>query len=324
MPELYCVRAEFGKFTDHFLKGGYAAIGWLPKNDLSKIKSRDEIYPLYKKEYPNDTSNVVIGQQVGQIARFLLEIKACDYVITPASDTEYIYYGIVQNDPSYYFDRGTDGCPYLHRRKIKWNKTPIQRNAFSVPFQNTIRSSLTVYYISHKNNFFETIGKKEFVSDSEKKFEYDSYSVVLNRLLELDAKEFELLITNLLTALGFEDTEHRGKVGDGGVDAIGVLNVSNLAKIKVYVQAKRHRIDVNLSANTVKALRQSIPRDGQGAFIVTCDFQKAAHEVALEQGFPRIGLINGKQLVDILVEHWVDISEEFKEKLNLKPGLVLR
>ena len=75
-------------------------------------------------------------------------------------------------------------------------------------------------------------------------------------------------------------------------------------------------------ANDVKALRQNIPSNGQGAFIVTYDFQSAAKEVALESGFPRIGLINGNQLVDILVEHWDDISIEFKEKLGLKKGLI--
>ena len=41
------------------------------------------VVPLYKAEHPDDTSNIVIGQQVGQIARFLLEIATGDYVITP-------------------------------------------------------------------------------------------------------------------------------------------------------------------------------------------------------------------------------------------------
>lgn len=323
MPELYCVRAEFGTYTENFLKGGYVAIGWLPQNDLSKIKSKDELYPLYKKVYPNDTSNVVIGQQVGQIARFLFDIKSGGYVITPAKDTEYIFYGEVQSDPSYYYDKQTGDCPYPHRRKVKWNKTPIQRSAFSVPFQNTIRSSLTVFYISHKKNFFESIGRKNLLPISEQKIEYDYYTTVLNRILELDDKEFEILITHLLTALGFEGSEHRGKVGDGGVDATGELNVSNLAKVKVYVQAKRYKLSSKINTNTVKALRQSIPFGGQGAFIATCDFQSAAKEVALEAGFPRIGLINGNQLVDILVEHWDDIPDEFREKLNLKLGLVV-
>jgi restriction system protein len=319
--ELYCVRAEFGTYTKQFIDGNYVAIGWLPKNNLSEITSRDEIYPLYKKEYPKDISNVVIGQQVGQIARFLLEMKTGDFVITPAQDTEFIYYGIVEAN-AYHFSDGSDGCPYLHRKNVKWHKEPIQRSQFSVPFQNTIRSSLTVFYISHKKNFFTTIGKPELVPDSEKKIEFDYYTSILNKILELDDQEFEILITHILNALGFEGSEHKGKVGDGGVDATGELNVANMAKIKLFVQAKRYKLGSRINANVVKALRANIPAGGQGAFITTADYQKAAKEIAVEQGFPRIGLINGEQLVDILAEHWNDIPVEFREKLSLKIGLV--
>ena len=37
----------------------------------------------------------------------------------------------------------------------------------------------------------------------------------------------------------------------------------------------------------------------------------------------RIGLLNGRQLVDLLVEHWQDIPEDFKNELGLKLGFVL-
>jgi len=319
--ELYCVRAEFGTYTKQFIDGNYVAIGWLPDNDLSNIKSRDELYPLYKNEYPKDTSNVVIGQQVGQIARFLLEMKSGDYVITPAQNTEFIYYGTIEEN-AYYFDSGSDSCPFLHRKKVKWNKEPIQRSQFSVPFQNTIRSSLTVFYICHKKNFFTTIGKPELISESDMKIEFDYYTSILNRILELDDQEFEILITHILNALGFEGSEHKGRVGDGGVDATGELNVANMAKIKLFVQAKRYKLGSRIAPNVVKALRANIPAGGQGAFITTSDFQKLAKEIAVEQGFPRIGLINGEQLVDILAEHWNDIPVEFRDKLNLKVGLV--
>ena len=47
-----------------------------------------------------------------------------------------------------------------------------------------------------------------------------------------------------------------------------------------------------------------------------------AAEVALEAGFPRIGLINGRQLVDLLIKHWGDTPPECQERLGLKPGLV--
>ncbi len=316
---LYCVRAEFGTYTKYFIEGNYVAIGWLPRTDLSAIASREELYPLYRNEYPNDTSNVVIGQQVGQIARFMLEMKAGDYVITPAQNTEFIYYGIVQEN-AYYFADGSDGCPYLHRKRVKWHREPVQRSQFSVPFQKSIRSSLTVFYISHKKNFFSTIGKPELAPGTEKEFDY--YHSILTRILELDPREFEILITHILNALGFEGSEHKGRVGDGGVDATGELNVANMAKVKLFVQAKRYQLGSRISANVVKALRANIPAGGQGAFITTADYQKAAKEVAVEPGFPRIGLINGEQLVDILAEHWNDIPDVFRDKLGLKVGLV--
>jgi len=318
---IYCVRADFGKYAEQFISGGYVAIGWLPKDDLSGVTSREEIYSLYKEEYPNDTSNIVIGQQVGQIARFLLEIRSGDYVVTPAQNTEFIYYGVVEEN-AYFFADGSDGCPFLHRKRVKWHKTPIQRSQFSVPFQNTIRSSLTVFSINHPKNFFTTIDQSQLIPESEKRTEFDYYTSILNRILELDDKEFEILITHILTALGFEGSEHTGKVGDGGVDATGELDVANMAKIKLFVQAKRYKLDARIQGNVVKALRANIPAGGQGAFITTADFQKQAKEIALEIGFPRIGLINGRQLVDILAEHWNDIPKDFQDKLNLKVGLV--
>lgn len=322
MAKIYCVRADFGKYTKDFVEGGYVAIGWIHNKDLSHITSRDELHPLYRQEHPEDTSNIVIGQQVGQIARFLLEINSGDFVITPSDNTEYIYYGVVEKEPNYFYKKENKGCPYPHRKKVKWTLKPIQRSLFSVPFQNTIRSSLTVFAVNHRKNFFETIERKDLIPEQEQHLEFDYYESVLNQILELDDNEFEILITHLLTALGFEGSEHQGRVGDGGVDATGELNVSNLAKVKVFVQAKRYKLGTKISANTVKALRQSIPFGGQGAFITTCDYQKKAKEIALEAGFPRIGLINGNQLVDILVEHWEDIPKEFKDKLSLKLGLV--
>ena len=321
MSNVWCVRAEFGSYTKQFVDSGYVAIGWMHNTDLGQIKTREELYPIYKVEHPQDTSNIVIGQQVGQIARFLLEIEAGDYVITPASDTEWLHYGLVEPNPSYHFASDDDGCPYRHRRRVKWAKEKLNRSGFSVPFQNTIRSSLTVFSISQRDEFLVAIGKAVPLTKKEAAL-YDPYQVVLEQILELDAKEFEILVAHLLTALGFEGSEVTGKTGDGGVDATGELNVANLAKVKVFVQAKRYKLGSKVSAGVVRQLRQAIPFGGQGAFITTADYQGAASDVALEPGFPRIGLINGSQLVDLLIEHWNDIPKEFQDRLGLKPGLV--
>jgi hypothetical protein len=297
MTNVWCVRADFGTYTKHFVEGGYVAIGWMPNNDLTCVKAREELYPLYKQAHPEDTSNIVVGLQVGQIARVLLDIWAGDYVITPAPDTEWLHYGQVESDPSYVYAAGDDGCPYRHRQRVTWAKERLKRGDFSVPFQNTIRSLLTVFAISQCDEFLAAIGRAD-LSPKPVVAQYDAYRVVLEQVLELDNKEFEILVGHLLTALGFEGSEVTGKTGDGGVDATGELNVANLAKVKVFVQAKRYKLGSKVNANTVKQLRQAIPFGGQGAFITTAEFQRAAADIALEAGFPRIGLINGRQLVE--------------------------
>jgi restriction system protein len=321
MTNVWCVRAEFGKYAEHFTDGGYVGIGWIPNSDLAAVSAREELYPLYRQAHPEDTSSIVIGQQVGQIARFLLDIRVGDYVITPASDTEWLYYGQVAPDPSYFYAAGDDGCPYRHRRRVEWKKDRLKRADFSVPFQNTMRSALTVFAVSQRDEFLAAIGRTDLTPEPIAA-EYDPYRVVLEQVLELDDKEFEILVGHLLTALGFEGSEITGKTGDGGVDATGELDVANLAKVKIFVQAKRYKLGSKVNANTVRQLRQAIPFGGQGAFITTAGFQGAATDVALEAGFPRIGLINGRQLVDLLIEHWGDIPPEFRERLGLKPGLV--
>lgn len=321
MANVFCVRAEFGRYTDRFITGGYAGVGFIRDNDLTNIKTREELYPLYRQGHALETSNVVIGQQVGQIARFLLEIRAGDYVITPPNDTEWLHYGRMADDTSYFESSPRDGCPYQNRRKVEWATKRHRRNEFSVPFQNTMKSSLTVFQVSQRDEFLNVINRTDLVSRPVDQV-YDAYQVVLEQILELDAAEFEVLISHLLTALGFEGSDAVGKSGDGGVDVIGELDVSNLAKIRLFVQAKRYRLGSKIKAKDVKKLRQSIPSDGQGAFITTAEYDQQAHNIALEKGFKRIGLINGNQLVDLLVEHWLDIPDEFRDKLGLKQGLV--
>lgn len=322
MPKVFCVRAESGTFTKHCVEGDFVGIGWNKVPDLSQVKSWDELHSIYRAACPDDTSNFVIGQQVGQIARFLLELNVGDYVITPAADTDWLHYAKIDSSPSYYFvSNPTDGCPFRHRKRVTWASNRLRRGDLSVPFQKTLGAALTVFSISHLDEFFEAIGEKSLISRPVVSA-YDPYRVVLEQILELNPTEFEILITHLLAALGFEGAEHMGQPGDGGVDAIGELNIANLAKVKIFVQAKRYKLGSKVSASVVKQLRQAIPFGGQGAFITTADFQGNASDVATEPNFPRIGLVNGRQLVDLLSEHWMKHPKDLRDQLGLRQGLV--
>jgi hypothetical protein len=56
--------------------------------------------------------------------------------------------------------------------------------------------------------------------------------------------------------------------------------------------------------------------------LTTADVQEVARGTAVEPGYPRVGLINGRQLVDLLVQYWAAIPGEFRQRLDLKLGLV--
>lgn len=160
MPNVYIVRAQFGTYTEHFLKGEYVGMGWLPKVNLSGIRSPSEIYPIFEKEYPDEKNQLAIRQKVEQIARFLLEIRGGDIVMTPSNGTEQMHYGQVRTSPSYFYYTDYDGCPFRHRRYVRWSEDVILQEDFSTPFQHTIRSPLAIFRVSKKKNYLKMDGNK--------------------------------------------------------------------------------------------------------------------------------------------------------------------
>ena len=322
MPNVWVVRADGGKYTQHFLDGGYIGIDWRAVSDLSNVQSRAGVAEKLREAYPKIESPHKFGNFVGQISLFLLDIKPGDYVITPPINTEWLRYGRIADDASYYYSDGSDGCPYPHRRRVDWVEQQVRRSDFSVPFQHTIRALKSVFAVSQREEFLNKIGVQE-AGHIPKAAPANPHSVVIDQILQLDPGEFEDLVGHLLQAIGFEGMEVTGKPGDGGVDVTGELDVFNLAKVRLVVQAKRYKVGHNVSAREVRQFRAAIPDDGQGAFITTSDYPAKAKEIALEPKFKRIGLVNGRQLVDLLVLHWNSIPNDFQEKLGLKQGLVL-
>lgn len=161
MSDVYCVRADYGKYVNYFLRGGYAAIGWEIERDLSDMTSIEDIRAVYQQTHPNEKA-ILADQHVGQIARFLFQLKSGDYVITPTRDTEQIYYGVVEREPAYYYNQRQDGCPFPHRKKVRWNTNPVNTGEFPDAFQSSLRSLMTVFAIPHKESFLETINRNTF------------------------------------------------------------------------------------------------------------------------------------------------------------------
>ena len=317
---IYVVRANYGEYTDAFVQDGYCAIGWLPEDDLTDIVKEKNVDLLTKKfqKYYSDSSKMSQAQNIGQVTRFLFDTKVGDIVITPGDIVEDLYYGKITSE--YYHDEQDDDCPYPHRKEVEWEKNPVLRYNLSIPLQNTLRSSLTVFYVKHKNAFLEAIGIKG--EEKRQAFEYKKIvNEILIRILNLSSEEFEILVKDLLAAIGFNAT-HIGKSGDGGIDAEGELEIYNMASIDLKIQAKRYAINRSVNAKIVRDFRGAVSEKSQGCIITTSTYPKNARNEARKPGFKNIGLIDGPQLVEILIENYQKLSEEMKEKLRLRPILI--
>lgn len=317
LPNVWVVRADGGQYTESCVKGGFTGIGWNDVGDLNQFADLADLRRIFRENPPE-----ISGQARGNIERFRFEVSTGDYVITPASNSNILHYGKVLDDRIDYVPNPTDGCRYAHRRSVDWVKEPLNRLQLSIPLQGTLRSALTVYKVRQGREFLQHIGVLPREPSPRQAVHDDFYRFVLERILELSADEFEELVGHVLAAVEFEDTQVVGGSGDRGLDVKGTLSNSGLVRVDVYVQAKRYQIGSRVVVGDVLKLRQVIPRGGQGAVITTGGFQKKAYDAATEQDFPRIGLIDGQKLVDILVEHWGAIPEEFRDKLGIRPGLV--
>jgi restriction system protein len=132
------------------------------------------------------------------------------------------------------------------------------------------------------------------------------------RLLEMRPQEFEELIALLLPRMSFEEIEITDPSGDGGIDVRGTLVIGDVIRIRMAVQVKKWKR--NIQAPVVQQVRGSLGSHEQGLIITTSDFSAGARKEAERPNAVPVALMNGKQLVVLLVENGICVT---RHSLNL-------
>lgn len=138
---------------------------------------------------------------------------------------------------------------------------------------------------------------------------------LLARLKDLDPGEFEELIGHLLGAIGFEEVEVTQLHKDGGIDVRGTLVVGDVIRTKMAVQVKRWK--GNVQRQEVQQVRGSLGTHEQGLIITTSDFSSAAREEAERPDAVPVGLMDGEQLVGLLVENEIGVRRMSHDLVEL-------
>lgn len=138
------------------------------------------------------------------------------------------------------------------------------------------------------------------------------------QLHTMDPAEFEALVGQLLVALGFEEVVVTSVSNDGGIDVRGTLVVGDVIRTRMAVQVKRWK--KNVPAPVVQQVRGSLGTHEQGLIITTSGFSKGAQAEAERADAIPVALMDGTQLVQLLVENDIGVHRNRYDLIELGEG----
>ncbi len=138
---------------------------------------------------------------------------------------------------------------------------------------------------------------------------------LLDTLKTMPPVEFEAVVGRLLTAMGFEQVVMTPVTGDGGIDVRGVMVIGDAVRIKMAVQVKRWKN--NVQSKVVREVRGGLGAHEQGLIVTTSGFSSGAVSEATRQDATPVGLMDGDQLVNLLVENDIGVHRTSHDIIEL-------
>ena len=153
---------------------------------------------------------------------------------------------------------------------------------------------------------------EERIDDAFEELRGDLISNLLDQIGKVSPAFFEILVVNVLLAMGYGGSLKNagkaiGKSGDGGID--GIINEDKLGLDVIYIQAKRWEGTVGRPEIQKFMGALAGNRAKKGVFITTSSFTNEARSYANSID-AKIVLIDGRQLSELMIEHDVGVSRQ--------------
>lgn len=294
-------------------------IGWPLVGDVSKIQSRDELKTAMEASEPGSGT----PDAAGQIFRFTKDIDPGDYVLTPEKVTKEIH--ISRCNGPYRYDPGVFGPDYPHTRPVEYLNA-VPRSYFPQTVRNTLGSTLTVFRADVALPYLETFlrtgpavpaGEAEEPADVDiwaDEIEGQARGQILEALDDIEHYDFQVFVAGLLAALGYK-TRLGKKGADGGVDVLAYPDAFGLASPRIKVQVKNQKSSAGIQ--DVGYLNGVLGAGESGLFVCTGGFTKDADQAPFVRS-GQVALIDGLQLLDLILAHYDELPDTAKALLPLR------
>jgi restriction system protein len=308
---------------------GYVAIGWTALGDLRQYPNREALKAALELHYPDKKAGSR-PVDAGILFRFSNEMKAGDIVVYPSKHDRMVNIGRFTGT----FDhKADDPDDYPNRRQVEW-LGHFPRNDFSQSALNEIGAFITVFLIQgNRGEFLSKVGMVAPTNNSpieetaEQAPDDDTVTVAVSKQAEmttgdfvirqimakLSGYEFEEFVAHLLECMGYTARVTQ-RSGDGGVDVIAHKDKLGFEPPILKVQCKRKTEQV--PRPEVDQLLGTLGEGEYGLFISLGSFSRQS--IDLERNRPKLRLIDGEQLVQLVQENYARLAPRYRTMIPLK------
>jgi restriction system protein len=305
-----------------FLRSNIVAIGWDNLGDLSTLKpNRDAFKAKVAEGYP-DRKPAAIANTAGQLFRFVHEIKLGDLVAFPNKVDRKIYIGEITGD-YVYESNSKKSLGYSNQRSVKWLKV-LPRTEFSQGALYEMGSAMSLFQIkNYVDEIFAALEgnleTKATESDATvaavaEEIEQNTRDFILKQLAkELKGHPFAEFVAHLLETMGYR-TRVSPEGPDGGIDIIAHKDELGFEPPIVKVQVKSS--EGSVGDPVVSALYGKVDNGEYGLIVTLGNFTNPAKRFA--DGKSNLRLVDGEELVDLVLQHYEQFDSRYKGFLPLK------
>ncbi len=317
------------------LEQSLVLVGWRELDDLSGVKTREDLRVLLEATYP-DAGSGRITNWAGQLWAFLDRVQADDLVVLPLKHTPAIAIGKVTGGYNFRADLPRDA---RHVRPVRWLRTDIPRTAVGQDLLYSLGAFMTVCELRRNHavqrlaalartgsdpgqtDLLTTGDAGELVDTEAATTQIDFERLAQDRISAFIAQRFAghgmaRLVQAIFQARGM--TTFQAPEGpDGGVDVLAGSGPLGMDSPRICVQVKSGSTPVDV--RVVRELQGVLGRIGanQGLIVAWAGLNKKA-EAEIRREFFQVRVWNADDLIGELTDVYDQLPDDIQAELPLK------
>jgi restriction system protein len=303
-----------------FLKKNQVALGWEALGDLAALSPTRDAFKDQLLEALPDRKPGYYPMATGQLFRFVHEMKYGDLIVYPSKRDKRVHVGEIIG-PYQHTTKGSDSYP--HRRAVNWLKD-FPRTKFTQGALYEIGSSMSFFQVkNYADEYLAALaghevapapGDDETVSYVAEDIEQNTRDFILKTLAqELKGHGLSEFVAHLLGTMGYR-TRVAPPGPDGGVDIVAHQDELGFVPPIIKVQVKS--TEGSVGDPIVSQLIGKLDPTEFGMVVTLGTFTNQAVNTA--QNKSNLRLIDGDELVNLIVQHYEQFDAKYKGMMPLK------